>query len=713
MRIEFDGITISGLRDFGADQSTDVPQNTIVSIIGHNKDDGGSNGTGKSTFAMSVPVNLYGPTAVGISTKSLKNRHMSIPVRLVGRYKIDGMPLIVDRTLGGKFTFKYGENEWEDGKSEDVQEKLNTILKLTPDQLQFLSNRPQGEIGGFLLMKDTEKKDFLSSFFEVNFVSDAKEKASLMIKTTEQQIAITTGKLQMLESQRDRLTSSLVSDENRLQQYTSESFMSSIAALEEKIKSLDGYHNGLNEILNSPEALESYVDQTPSVKELREKNNAQVAELNAKNTEIGHDHEKYTIEVNALQQELSVPTPVPATMLTKQNEVLAAIMQIKARKLEKGSITQKITKIDWELESIRKKHQDSESSSCASCGTKLSDEKITKIKQDLALSAKPLLEQKIALTNQDKDLVIEDGTEEKLEAEKMQISNEISQFKLSNSKAAIEEKLRSLKSSQAALVSAQQANNRTIFVLIDSVKTEIASVRRTLLLNKENVASEIRTAKMEIEGKLRDKQAAEKSVADAKVALETAVNELAVAKSGKESNESELAILQHVDKITSRNGFIGYLFDSILEDINFEINKNLKMIPNAQKFSLQLNSDKVAKTTGTVSKSITYQIFSGKDEVEFNTLSGGEKLSVIIAVDEAVDTVKSRRLGVSIGWKFLDEQFSWIDENSKEAILEFYKLKSINKTYFVIDHASEFNAALETKISIVKENGIAKFTEAS
>jgi DNA repair exonuclease SbcCD ATPase subunit len=89
-------------------------------------------------------------------------------------------------------------------------------------------------------------------------------------------------------------------------------------------------------------------------------------------------------------------------------------------------------------------------------------------------------------------------------------------------------------------------------------------------------------------------------------------------------------------------------------------------------------------------------------------LSGGEKLGLIIAVDEALDTVLSNRLGVHVGWKILDEQFTWIDSNSKEAILEFFKSKSYNKSYFIVDHTSEFNAAVDSRIIVRKRNGIAR-----
>ena len=162
--------------------------------------------------------------------------------------------------------------------------------------------------------------------------------------------------------------------------------------------------------------------------------------------------------------------------------------------------------------------------------------------------------------------------------------------------------------------------------------------------------------------------------------------------------------------ILSKSGFIGYIFDGILEDLNKEINNTLKNIPCVRQYSLQFTPDKTVKGTGAVNKNITFILKDDMGTKNWKPMSGGEKLGIYVAVDESLNTVLSRRLGIHIGWKFLDEQFSMIDSNSKEAILEFYKMKAHNKTFFIVDHASEFNAALESQIRIVKKDKIARIT---
>jgi DNA repair exonuclease SbcCD ATPase subunit len=115
----------------------------------------------------------------------------------------------------------------------------------------------------------------------------------------------------------------------------------------------------------------------------------------------------------------------------------------------------------------------------------------------------------------------------------------------------------------------------------------------------------------------------------------------------------------------------------------------------------------VTKSSGNVSKNITYDILSSGAPTSFNALSGAEKLSVILSVEEAIDTVVAKRSGVQVGWKFLDEQLMFVDSGNKEFVMDFLKERANQKTYFIVDHASEFNAAIENRIKVIKENGVA------
>ena len=76
-------------------------------------------------------------------------------------------------------------------------------------------------------------------------------------------------------------------------------------------------------------------------------------------------------------------------------------------------------------------------------------------------------------------------------------------------------------------------------------------------------------------------------------------------------------------------------------------------------------------------------------------------------MDYAIERIIKQRQGVSFSWKILDESFMWVDSTNKEQVLQEVLCDS-EKTYLLVDHASEFNSALQNKIVIEKSNGIAK-----
>jgi DNA repair exonuclease SbcCD ATPase subunit len=170
----------------------------------------------------------------------------------------------------------------------------------------------------------------------------------------------------------------------------------------------------------------------------------------------------------------------------------------------------------------------------------------------------------------------------------------------------------------------------------------------------------------------------------------------------------EIEILEKTASTLSKNGFIGYLFDGILTELNSGTNQILKSIPLVSNFSLYFSPDKVSQASGNISKVITYQIYSGNYPVNFESLSGAEKICVVMAVDEALDDVLSRRLGVRSNWKILDEQLMYVDEQNKSSILDFLASRYSDRSLYIVDHASEFNASLEKRVYITKTNGIAR-----
>ena len=248
MKIDLVDTKVSAFCDIGVDQYVELPQRQVCSIIGDNQDDGGSNASGKSSFINSVPVNLYGPKVIGVPAADLKNRYLDEATNILNTYVLDGVPLIVDRTIGGKLRFKFGDADWVEGKVDDVQEKLNLIIKITPEQLLFLSYKPQEDASNFFTMTDTNKKDFLSSFFPLENYEKGKESADLECKMASAKKTANIAKIGMLTSNISTTAAELAESE-KLSITLKAQANSTITTLESQIGTLTNAIDGLSHIL--------------------------------------------------------------------------------------------------------------------------------------------------------------------------------------------------------------------------------------------------------------------------------------------------------------------------------------------------------------------------------------------------------------------------------------------------------------------------------
>jgi len=69
--------------------------------------------------------------------------------------------------------------------TEDAKEKINALLKVSPDLLKVLTYKPQREKGQFLNMTDSQAKEFLSSVLNLNAIEQAIEQIETKIQNTE------------------------------------------------------------------------------------------------------------------------------------------------------------------------------------------------------------------------------------------------------------------------------------------------------------------------------------------------------------------------------------------------------------------------------------------------------------------------------------------------------------------------------------------------
>lgn len=160
----------------------------------------------------------------------------------------------------------------------------------------------------------------------------------------------------------------------------------------------------------------------------------------------------------------------------------------------------------------------------------------------------------------------------------------------------------------------------------------------------------------------------------------------------------ELTILEHTATIISRNGFLGSLFDEFLFDVETRTNDMISEMPNLLGFALSLSSTTVNKN-GNVKKSISTTVYKDGKEIPVPDISGGQAMALELFADLAVSESVRQRSGSPLGWVFLDETMSALDNETKRAALEVVKTK-VNGLILIVDHATEIKEGFESVISI-------------
>jgi DNA repair exonuclease SbcCD ATPase subunit len=709
MRIDLVSTEISGLSVFDVDQKVVFPQNQVCSITAENLDDGGSNASGKTSFVNSIPVNLYGPKAIGITAEDLKNRHLSVPARVVNFYKVDDILLGIDRTIGGKLKIKVGDAPWKEGKVDDIQKEINDIIKVTPDQLMMMSHKAQEDTTNFLLMKDSDKKDFLGSFFSLEDYEKAKDSADLEYKTAITTMNSIDGKIAVFVSNIETATKELIDSEKSVELLKSHENLEKMAGLKSQIETLTTAIDGLSYVVTSAPLIRESQDYKAAQKKFDTviaSTNSDVERHIASKTELYH-------KKNALSQEISSATVVIPEDLTRSlQDVEQAQVNMRAIIDKDSELSRNIMYVTAELKKKEAQFEFSKKSpTCVTCGQELKGHDPLKYSTPLQQEISEKQAEIASLNAQRNALSVPTSADiESLKNFQKELVGRIAQIRAAASKENLKAELRvvdgQISSVDRELEITTEKSKDAVRELARAEQDIIIGLKGQIALRqseRDRVNSDINAMKVQLD-------AADANVQKSKDKLAAVVGskeDMTLVKAAQQRVIQELEIGAY---ILSKSGFIGYIFDGILEDLNKEINNTLKNIPCVRQYSLQFTPDKTVKGTGAVNKNITFILKDDMGSKNWKPMSGGEKLGIYVAVDESLNTVLSRRLGIHIGWKFLDEQFSMIDSNSKEAILEFYKMKAHNKTFFIVDHASEFNAALESQIKIVKKDKIARIS---
>lgn len=214
--MEFARVHIQNFMSF-AKESIDFSKDGLILVEGVNHDEGGSNGSGKSTIWDAISWCLFGKTVRGLKDDAVMNRHYKknccVSVRLTAR----GYDYIIERNrnngeLGNRLYYMRNGSSVELGTVAMTQERLLEDLGIDFELFRCTVLFAQEETFNFVSASNKEQKEILSKVMKIDFDAHL-ETAKAKFRELDDAKEEIESKLMVLESHLDKKPKEIYQDE--------------------------------------------------------------------------------------------------------------------------------------------------------------------------------------------------------------------------------------------------------------------------------------------------------------------------------------------------------------------------------------------------------------------------------------------------------------------------------------------------------------------
>lgn len=678
----------------------DFPKQGLVLLRGNNTQTGESSGTGKSNVNLAIAYALDFPGQ--LPATELQSWLTDEPMQVILTLETPQGELVISR--GKKNSLKFGDKTITGARA--ISEKLREILGQPPEVLSALTYRAQRKGGLFLSKTDSEKKEFLSQLLGLELFETS-------IEASEEEIKTLTKQFPALEVEVQYRLATLETEKKKAVEITFESEVEFQPVLNQAQRRLDDARQSLAEAKQTQ----------PTWSDLRQQMDAQSARL-----------------ATCMEQkrEISLRTMPKSELIALRDEIAKRIRNLldddtrRRRKLDdKANIARRhlsdtrnrlatLPFLEKTLAETQTKVASIQSALCPTCGQKWPEHKAgdlsthleevsrTKTTIDAIKHGAPLyvvqLETEIqALSKFEADENIEKLSilEKRFIAD---ISSEEAKFQAEKSKALED-------------LSSKILEHERIYYSLEQTLQNHQTAARELVASRERAVVELTSLIAQTQNKIDT----------IRLNNEWKNKELAAIVDRRE--EAERRWQESLDKLTAtsklfteekdyvamvgRDGFLGLIFDEILQEISEEANTRLGRLANVSHVTIRFRTETVQQK-GTIKKAIVPLVNVGGHEGKLEAaLSGGMEASVHQIVDLAVMAVIQRRSGCMPGWFSMDESGEGQGLVTKESALEVLRTYAQEKLILVIDHSTEIKETFSNFIDIEYTNGFSKVTSCS
>ncbi len=585
------------------------------------------------------------------------------------------------------------------GSAGQVESKLDEVLGINAEMRGMLTYRGQKTRGLFLSKTDLKKKEFLMKLLRLDEFEKALDDGAARVKTLETQLAIWHGKLSLLLDTLKRYETipSVFLAKGQLEEAEA-----ALATAQQQKRDIEAQIAAQLEANTAAEAAAkaAFDDAIAAAREHAkalgpvpqlEQDTSKLEALQAKAEEAWQRMDKLSAADDARRSDLE------AVRAARNREI--QMLNLKAGGID-GLLGQK-NRLENEIRSL-------DANICPTCEREWAEATALREKMtaELAGVLSKLEGMSVVLTQVDA-LVKEVAALPRFEPNPMIGKLQAVHSALQQQAAAEQQRLDGAQALVTAehrkkLAEAQAAVNRLGMEAAQAVAAaqaegarQLAPLRAALSgIDTDDLWKCINFAKQEV----REAQAA----TNEKARLQA---ELTEAEAASERLTTELNAERDFLALIGREGFLGNIFDEVLDEISAETNTILGSVANTRECTFRFESENVTEK-GTVQKKITPYITVRGNEATFESgLSGGMQSAVELAVDLAVGAVISRRTGVCPGWLVLDECFEGLGIADKEACFEILQRYAHDRLVLVVDHASEFKSYFSGTINVVMNDG--------
>jgi len=700
--LTLDYLELTGFRSFVKKARIQFAPTGLYLLSSKNLDTGGSSGGGKSSVAMGV-THAFG--ACEIPGTLLSSWGSKQPASSLLGLKNDDVPITIQRAKKLEVTIA---GVSEPGSNPQKEERIRSLFGgLDMDTVLALTYRGQRQPGIFLSKTDSEKKAFLTPVLGLDKFEQQAKQSAAAVSVAEKEVAALDAQIVSLERQMGTLASDCNLEEvmaagTQLKNRTEER-KTKLDFLASQVEGIQAAGN--RDLMQIGDAFQARIDVAKArcatlraeLKNVQPQNDptveAEIARLEGLVAQCDVRLKKLTAEDNVSRKEMDAKSSSLNTELRALSSKAAAKGGFVREKLAAEQELKKLAvdicptcERDWDKACD---HRERLKATLAAL-----DEKIAAA-MAVAAMAEELSAQIAAIPSFEPNPMIA-----KLHEAAAKMSGQLAteQQKLRGAVALVQaERRKEIAVADAGLAQVegelQKEASRCMALTAASTQEQMVEMeieRRALSKDMEGL-TELRIQATRLQ--TQEKQA--KAIAD----------ELAQVRGRRTVLDLGLRAERDFAHLIGREGFLGLIFDEVLQEISDETNGVLASVANTRHVTLEFRSENVTQK-GEVSKEIKPVLtVHGNETSVKGGLSGGMLTTVELATDLAVGAVISRRSGVCPGWLVLDESFDGLDTVSKESCVEILQKYSKERLVIVVDHASEMQGAFERVINVTYEDG--------